>query len=302
MTDQLTEQLQDAVATLAPSDRLRRIVLDIQDEASVPLAASHRGRRNRTAIALTVGVAVVGVTSAAAAAGLFAHPDPIDAAAVKHLPSEGAYSAHMPGWRPELAAERYRCSGGPGQDHRGWAASGPLEAALDADGLITDCERAVANVPGNGRAADGGPAIVPAAEDPKICEAPFAVDGIYAVGDLPKSTGSEDRFIAVVLDRRTCEEAGFTTTDPAELLAIVNDRRARETKFLARFATGTCLTAHEALRIAENHLADLAPDFTTWAQPRGDEQICFQPQISWEHHNAMLFPTQERPGPRRTGP
>jgi hypothetical protein len=234
-------------------------------------------------VVATIAVAAIGIGTAAAS-GLFDRPDPQDAAAVEGLHA-GEYSSHGPGWRPELMAETFICSWAPGENLHTFASSGPLAARFEAETVTAAC---LDNMTDSVRVRGDTTTPVLSGE-PRICA---TTSGVY---DFDPSLTNVGPFLAVVLDDRSCAAAGFSDTDVPGLLAIVNDRRAREVRFLARFNTGTCIAADEALTIAREHSSDLGADFTVRANPRGD-QICFRPQVSWERHEAVLYPSRERPG------
>jgi hypothetical protein len=235
-----------------------------EEITGVPVRRSRRSRLpRRVAVLLAASLAVAAMGGAAVASGIF-DPDPADLAVV-HEQGKAAADVHLPGWRPELNAETVDCVFGPGEGDvvRTPAANGPLDKALEAKDLITECSAYT----------DAGRFDASKAE---LCTGPSGGDGR---SPMP----------VVLLRGGPCEQAGYRTADTAELLADVNHRREVEIGLLAVVPPDTCVGREEAERRATARVAATGEPLDVPVIE--DEGRCWEVDtVIWETDTVLVVP------------
>jgi hypothetical protein len=298
----MNQILEERIARLATVLDAESTALELQPR-EVPTRAGRRPKRRVVVLVATIAaLALVSATWVVASRhenGAAVHTDPAANAPTTTAPSrpdlkavqlsaaqqvdwltrqyQGEASAHIPGWRVELSAERVECDYTGVPDVSVSAISGsanefPLGESITAERLVQECS--------NGTDATRA-AGVDLRNEGALCT---SVSTRRVVIPSDRSAAPTDVVVtepSVIFTGGSCEASGYVTPAPDFVDSIEQQRR---TEILLRAVPRLCPTADETRAWVEHQIETLPDHWTVDVTERGG---CALPSVDWWTHRVF---------------
>jgi len=190
--------------------------------------------------------------------------------------AEGEATHHLPGWRPELAAEGVQCdyTGSPSAPvgKVGTSASEfPLGEAITADRIVEECATGTDATRSTGIDLTGQGTLCKSVSTKSIGVASTPIAKVVTV-EVTEPT--------VIFSGDSCEASGYQSPPPDFVSAIEQHRRV---EMLLRAVPRRCPRVDEARAWVERQIKTLPDEWTVdIAQVSGGG--CALPQVDWMTH------------------